>query len=183
VDIQNFAMAVVPAIILIYAILQIVGATRNLEGPIFWVGRQVMILAWKRKKMWPIEVKYIGKSARAVWRPAQNRLQLDVELVIKVKKRSAQSKIDGVRTELTSDGQTWSADEDVPVDSCLRLTELRDKKLAELADGKYTTVFSLSIDDELKKWYNRDTIADMHGIVKIEAEGLDCQANLGIIER
>lgn len=40
-------------------VASIIGATKQYESIIFYVGRNLMILYWKRNKKWPVELKYI----------------------------------------------------------------------------------------------------------------------------
>lgn len=171
-------------IIIILVVVQVVGGLKQIGTPLFWIGKQIAIMCWKHRKMWPIEVKNIGKSAQVIYKPASNSFEIVVDVGIRVRKKDAKSKIDKVEMELTDNEHIWKCDEYIPtdlVDLFPSITKLTDKKLIDLADGKYTLAFGMPYDNYFKEWYNGKIALDIHGVIKIEAEGLSCETKPQII--
>ena len=175
---------------IIIIVSQIIGGLMQIGSPLFYVGRQIAIMIWSYRKMWPIRISRV-KGKQPIIRhkgfsisveprpPIVRELYVKCSVRIKVKDKKAQSKIRDAQIELTTNGKSWVGKEAISSDT----PRIMNRKLNEIPEDIYDIDFCVPVDDYLKDWYNGDLTADIYAKIKLTIIEKTCETDLGLLRK
>ena len=149
---------------------EFIGRLTPLGSISLWLWRQGCIMWWKHKKTWPIKVEFADAPLKIVCHFTPDYLDVEANIIIKVRDRKSEAKIDQVQIELIGNNSSYEENEWDPV--------LTNKPLKDVVDGSYTINFEIRdvLNPYFAEWSKGNIpMEDVFGIVKLRVGKLLCE--------
>lgn len=157
----------------------IIGAIKQYEHFLFWIGRKILIWYWKNKNSWPIELSY-SDTPIAVYKGGWASIEMAMENVqLRVRDKHPKTKIDKIGVTLNINGHTMDIYESIPAIPLREYTELTEIELQKLmlGGGSYLLNFWGIADDYFKDLCKGNIKADIYGTLWIKTGKYTCKSN------